>query len=276
MLNNEYIYHLADPPPKLCDLNEYFTEYLKSRDDKYFYAFLHYYEKKLNANAKKFIDRYQIPIDCLDDLKQIFTAYLWKELQHYDIDDNIPLLQKIKRNIHRAWQDYVRTNCGAVNIPNANTYNDIRATAAIYFDLEGELSNDKIIKVICEKLNITADQANLYLETAISFLYSKHIEFEEDDDPNAIPEEIIIDDSNSAEDRYFEQCNLQKYIIAYNELSPLEQKILSDSCGIFFECLGNKPKKTHSQIALETGFASADAIEKRLKNILKKYKKLLI
>ena len=71
MLNSEYIYHLADPPPKLCDLNEYFTEYVKSRDEKYFYAFLHYYENKLNANVKKFIKRYQISIDCLDDLKQI-------------------------------------------------------------------------------------------------------------------------------------------------------------------------------------------------------------
>lgn len=275
MLNNEYIYHLADPPPRLCDLNEYFTEYLKSRDDKYFYAFLHYYENKLNANAKMFIDQYQISIDCLDDLKQIFTAYLWKELQHYDIDDNIPLLQKIKRNIHRAWQDYVRTNCGTVNIPNAKIYNSVRTAAAIYFDLENKLSSDKIINVICEKLDITAEQANLYIETALSFHYPKHIEFEEDDDPNAIPEEIIIGDNYSAEDQYFERCNLQKYITAFHKLSPLEQKILSDSSGICFDCLGNKPKKIHSQIALETGFASSEAIEKRMKNIRKKYKKLL-
>ena len=49
------MYHLDYVPIKLANLNDYFTHYRETRNEKYFNGFLYFYEPILNRNAQLFI-----------------------------------------------------------------------------------------------------------------------------------------------------------------------------------------------------------------------------
>ena len=90
-----------DYQPERLDWNEYFVRYKKTGEIKYFKAFLHFYEPYLDRKVSQFIKRYELEDYRTEDLKQIFVAVLWEELQNYDSD--MPLLQLIKYNVMVAW-----------------------------------------------------------------------------------------------------------------------------------------------------------------------------
>lgn len=66
------MYQLDYFPIKLANLNDYFTRYRETKDEKYFNEFLYYYEPVLNRNARLFIKKYSLDSNRIDDLKQIF------------------------------------------------------------------------------------------------------------------------------------------------------------------------------------------------------------
>ena len=112
------MYELNYKPVRLEDWNDYFVKYKDSREIKFYNEFLHFYEPVLESKARKFIRRFELEEYRLDDLKQIFSVILWKELQNYDSD--IPLLQLIKYKVRSAWHEYVRINCGNFQPDNHN------------------------------------------------------------------------------------------------------------------------------------------------------------
>ena len=79
-------------PEKLDDFNDYFTQYIQTKDIRYFNEFLHFYESILNTKADKYIKKNNLEFNRLADLKQIFASLLWTELQDYDINNPLPLL----------------------------------------------------------------------------------------------------------------------------------------------------------------------------------------
>ena len=83
-----------DYVPERLDWNVYFARYRESGEIKYYNEFLHFYEPVLVRKARRFIAKYELEENRIDDLKQIFSALLWEELQSYDSE--LPLLQLIK------------------------------------------------------------------------------------------------------------------------------------------------------------------------------------
>ena len=124
------MYQLGYIPIRLTNLNDYFTRYRETRNEKYINEFLYFYEPVLNRNTQLFIKKYGLDSNRIDDLKQIFSSLLWYELQNYDSD--IPLLQLIKYKVLKAWHEYVRTVCGNVHINNDNLYQNLWNVALLY------------------------------------------------------------------------------------------------------------------------------------------------
>ncbi|MGN1092466.1 MAG: hypothetical protein ACI4RS_02310, partial [Monoglobaceae bacterium] len=147
------MYQLDYVPIRLANLNDYFTRYRETRNEKYFNEFLYFYEPVLNRNTQLFITKYGLDSNRIDDLKQIFSSLLWCEMQNYDSD--IPLLQLIKYKVLKAWHEYVRTVCGNVHINNDNLYQNLRKVAMLYSLQPESKPLEKVIADIAKKLNIS-------------------------------------------------------------------------------------------------------------------------
>ena len=74
------MYQLDYVPIKLANLNDYFTRYRETRNEKHFNEFLYFYEPVLIRNAQLFIKKYSLESSRIDDLKQIFSSLLWTAL----------------------------------------------------------------------------------------------------------------------------------------------------------------------------------------------------
>lgn len=262
-LNDEYIYKIENPSEKLENWNEYFIKYLTENKPEYFQTFLHYYESILNKKAKQFISQYNLENDRLDDLKQIFVMVLIEELSKYDVNNKIPLLQKVKYPLWKKWHDYVRENCGTVVIDKAGTYNNTRKIARLYFQMEDTTSFDDIVCEISRQTNLTEKTVIELINTAILFKYQNDLTT---DDIENIPAEKI----ESKEER---RELIQE---AMKVLTPIERKILELSSGIDLDSLEEIDKKTYNQISLLIGMSSSSGVEKKLKRIKKKYQDELI
>ncbi len=118
---NLNMYKLNYKPDRLDDFNDYFIQYINTKESRFFNEFLHFYEPVLNRKATEFIKCNHIEEYRLPDLKQIFVSLLWNELQKYTVEEKIPLLQIMKYKIHKEWLEYVRTDCG-IQISKAKTH----------------------------------------------------------------------------------------------------------------------------------------------------------
>lgn len=147
---DENMYEL-DNPIIYPDFNEYFIRTVLEKSNTYFLHFLCRYENILDGKVKKFLRRYDLDSDRIDDLKQIFSSVLWTKLQEYDPDCEIPFLQLVKFDIQNAWHEYVRTSCGVTHIPTDHTYRLIRKAAQIYY---AESDHDSGITAVSRKLEL--------------------------------------------------------------------------------------------------------------------------
>lgn len=263
MLNNEYIYQIENPEKKLENWNDYFIKYLTENKPIYFQSFLHYYESTLNKKAKSFISQYNLENNRIDDLKQIFVMVLIEELSKYDVNDKIPLLQKVKYPLWKKWQDYVRENCGTIVIDKAGTYNNTRKIARLYFQMEDAMSFDDIVCEISQQLKLSEKTVRELINTAILFQYKENLTM---DDIENVPVEKV--ESNEEHQKLIQE--------AMKILTPIERKILELSSGIDLESLEEINKKTYNQISLLIGMSGSSGVEKKLKRIKKKYQDELI
>ena len=140
------MYKLNYEPEKLNDFNDYFTRYIQTKDSRYFNEFLHFYEPILNTKADKYIKKNNLEQNRLADLKQIFASLLWTELQDYDINNPLSLLQIIKFKLTKSWDEYVRTSCGTITIDKDNRYRNLNAVMKHYRMQPVEQTVDEKVK----------------------------------------------------------------------------------------------------------------------------------
>ena len=117
-------------PEQLEDFNDYFILYKQTRNEQYFNEFLYFYEPALNRHVEQFAKKYHLDENRQDDLKQIFSFLLWKEMQTYNSD--IPLLQIMKFKVTKEWHSYVRTCCGNISVNSHNSYLVMRKVAFLF------------------------------------------------------------------------------------------------------------------------------------------------
>lgn len=256
------MYQLGYEPKRLDDFNDYFIQYLKTKDNRYFNEFLHFYEPILNRKAAEFIKHNHIEEYRLPDLKQIFVSLLWDELQKYTAEEKLPLLQVMKYKTRKAWLEYVRTDCGITNIKRKNAHNNLRKVAALYFKMKDIKSFDEVVKVISEQLHISENTVIEYIETAITTKYSGN------------RESFEIEGISETEDIIFDNYKSEQIKEAIKTLSPIEHRLLELTTGINFDTFETTEKLSYNKTALLLGMTES-AVQKKRKRIIEKLKILL-
>lgn len=268
------MYQLGYIPTKLDNLNDYFTRYRETRNEKYFNEFLYIYEPAINRTAQLFIKKYGLDSNRIHDLKQIFSSLLWCELQSYDSD--IPLLQVIKYKVLKAWHEYVRTVCGNVHIDNNNLYQNLRKVALLHSQQPKSKPIKKVIADIAKKLNISENTVQNCIITSTRFKQNNILDIHNQDNENYFSSSIadIEIDTLSPEDIYFKNEQREKLKTALSKLKPQDLRLTELVFGICPDCLKSKDKMTIREASLRVGLTSEGA-EKRLKKILKRLKENL-
>ena len=265
------MYQLGYVPIKLANLNDYFTRYRETKDEKYFKEFLYFYEPVLNRNAQLFINKYSLDNNRINDLKQIFSSLLWREMQNYDSD--IPLLQLIKYKALKAWHKYVRTVCSNVHIDNDNQYMNLRKVALLHSQQPKSKPLEKVIADIAKKLSISESTVYKCIVTSTRFRQNNNLDIHNKDNENYFNSSItdVEIDTLSPEEIYFKNEQREKLKTALSKLKPQDLRLIELVFGICPECLKSKEKITIREASLRVGL-TAEGAEKRLKKILKRLK----
>lgn len=268
------MYQLDYVPIRLANLNDYFTRYRETRNEKYFNEFLYFYEPVLDRNAQLFIKKYGLDNNRIDDLKQIFSSLLWCEMQSYDFD--IPLLQLIKYKVLKAWHEYVRTVCGNVHIDNNNLYQNLRKVALLHSQQPKSKPLEKVIADIAKELNISENTVRNCIIASTHFKQNNNIDIHNKDNEIYFISSITDVEINtlSPEDIYFKNEQREKLKTALSNLKPQDLRLIELVFGICPNCLKSKEKTTIRKASLIVGM-TAEGAEKRLKKILKRLKENL-
>ena len=268
------MYQLGYIPTKFDNLNDYFTRYRETKDEKYFNEFLYYYEPVLNRNARLFIKKYSLDSNRIDDLKQIFISLLWSELQSYDSD--IPLLQLIKYKVLKAWHEYVRTICGNVHIDNNNLYQNLQKVALLYSQQPNDKPLEEAVTDIANELNISKNTVRNCIITSTQFKQNNNIDIHNKDNENYFNLSITDVEINtlSPEDIYFKNEQQEELKTALSKLKPQDLRLIELIFGICPDCLKSKKKMTIRKASLRVGL-TAEGAEKKIKKILEQLKEEL-
>lgn len=259
---NLNMYQLGYEPNRLDDFNDYFIQYLKTKESRYFNEFLHFYEPILNRKSAEFIKCNHIEEYRLPDLKQIFVSLLWDELQKYTEENNLPLLQIMKYKTRNAWLEYVRTDCGITNIESKNAHNNLRKVTSLYFKMKDTMPFDEVVKEISKQLHLSENTIIEYIETALTTKYSKS------------KEPIEIEDITAYDDLLFDNYESEQIKKAIQTLSPIERRLLELTTGIDFDTFETTEKLSYNKAALLLGMTES-AVQKKHKRILEKLKQML-
>lgn len=268
------MYQLDYIPIRLTNLNDYFTRYRETRNEKYFNEFLYLYEPVLNRNARLFIKKYGLDSNRIDDLKQIFSSLLWSELQSYVSD--IPLLQLIKYKVIKAWHEYVRTVCGNVHIDNYNQYKNLRKVSLLYSQQPNDKPLEEAVTDIANELNISKSTVRNCMIASTQFKQNNNLDIHNKDNENYFNSSIadVEMDTLSPEEIYFKNEQREKLKTALSKLKPQDLRLIELVFGICPDCLKSKEKMTIREASLRVGL-TAEGAEKRIKKILKQLKEEL-
>lgn len=264
-------------PIAFDNLNEYFICEKQNGTGLYFSCFLCNYEKILNGKVKRFLRRYSLPDNCVDDLKQIFAEVLWNKLAEYSAESNIPFLQFVKYDVLHAWHSFVRTNCGSVTIHNEKLYAAVRKAARIYYSMS-DMSYGERITAIKEQLGISESKAREYIQYAEQFRFSVSLDLSDDNSESEPIENKIAERSPSAEEEFFRFRRRQIISETAAKLSYKELRILTETIGVCPFCFGHIPKsdrKTCGELALILGYSSGDVVERQRRKIFEKLREAL-
>ena len=264
-----------DYTPERLDWNEYFVRYKEDGEIKNFKEFLHFYEPYLDRKVNKFIKQYELENYRAEDLKQIFVAVLWKELQTYN--SNMPLLQLIKYDVLSAWHDYVRINCGNFKLDNRHQYALLKKIAYLYYrKKEKNKPLSQIISEIAEEMNLTEDSIENYLVAVTTFKPKYNADFygSDEDDDYYFSAVDSTENSQDAERIYFKLIHQEELLNVLSQLNKKDCLLIEYIYGICPQCLKNKERKTIRQASLLLGLTE-DGAQKKLKSILNKLRKLL-
>ena len=264
-----------DYQPERLDWNEYFVRYRQSKEVKYYYEFLHFYEPFLDRKVNRFIKRYELEDYRAEDLKQIFVTVLWEELQAYDSE--IPLLQLIKYDVLSAWHDYVRINCGNLELENRHQYALLKKTAYLYYQKkEKDKPLSQIISEIAEEMGLTEDSIENYLIAVTTFKPKYNADFYGNDEDDDYYSSAVDSAENhlDTERIYFKLSQQERLQNALAQLNKKDILLIEYVYGICPQCLKSKERKSIRQASLLLCLTE-DGAQKKLKSILNKLRKHL-
>ncbi len=277
------MYRITPPPPK-WDLQEYIRLYVQTRNDKYFYWFLHYYEPQMNYLAKEYRKTYKME-EHFADIKQAMAYGLCKALVNYDISKS-PFFPYANRYMEREAHNYIRTMRTGYSIQSEFEYARLRKAMAIYKDLGGEFTEETISQV-AEQIGESYEKTKSIVEGGI--LTENYTDVQSNDEDDTGTTDFLLPDSSlNPENIFFKQEFYNKLYEAYDSLEYTEKIMLAQHLGFCPECFSNhyadktdldkngKPKEKpikplpYTDIATDHGFSDADTAKRVCKKALNK------
>lgn len=280
------MYRITPPPPK-WDLQEYIRLYVQTRNDKYFYWFLHYYEPQMNYLAKDYRKTYKME-DHFADIKQAMAYGLCKALVNYDISKSL-FFPYANRYMEREAHNYIRTMRTGYSIQSEFEYARLRKAMAIYKDLVGEFTEETISQV-AEQIGESYEKTKSIIEGGILTENYTDVQSNDDDDEQ-ITDFLLPDSSLNPENIFFKQELYDKLYEAYDSLEYTEKIMLAQHLGFCPECFSThyadktdlgengKPKEKpikplpYTDIATDHGFSDADTAKRVCERAIAKLKK---
>ena len=234
-----YMYRITPPPPK-WDLQEYIRLYVQTRNDKYFYWFLHYYEPQMNYLAKEYRKTYKME-EHFADIKQAMAYGLCKALVNYDISKS-PFFPYANRYIEREAHNYIRTMRTGYSIQSEFEYARLRKAMAIYKDSGGEFTEETISQVATQ-ISESYEKTKSIIEGGI--LTENYVDIQSNDDDDEQTTDFLIPDSSlNPENIFFKQELYDKLYEAYDSLEYTEKIMLAQHLGFCPECFSRRKLQT--------------------------------
>ena len=269
------MYRITPPPPK-WDFQEYIKLYVQTRNDKYFYWFLHYYEPQMNYLAKEYRKTYKME-EHFADIKQVMAYGLCRALVNYDISKS-PFFPYANRYMEREAHNYIRTMRTGYFIQSEFEYARLRKAMAIYKDLGGEFTEETISQVGTQ-IGESYEKTKSIIEGGI--LTENYVDVQSNDDDDEQTTDFLLPDSLlNPENIFFKQELYNKLYEAYDSLEYTEKIMLAQHLGFCPECFSTryadkndldengKPKEKpikplpYTDIATDHGFSDADTAKK--------------
>lgn len=282
------MYRITPPPPK-WDLQEYIRLYVQTRNDKYFYWFLHYYEPQMNYLAKEYRKTYKME-EHFADIKQAMAYGLCKALVNYDISKSL-FFPYANRYMEREAHNYIRTMRTGYSIQSEFEYARLRKAMAIYKDSGGEFTEETISQVATQ-ISESYEKTKSIIEGGI--LTENYVDIQSNDEDDTGTTDFLLPDSSlNPEKIYFKQELYDKLYEAYDGLEYTEKIMLAQHLGFCPECFSThyadktdlgengKPKEKpikplpYTDIATDHGFSDADTAKRVCRTAIKKIKFLV-
>ena len=282
------MYRITPPPPK-WDLQEYIRLYVQTRNDKYFYWFLHYYEPQMNYLAKEYRKTYKME-EHFADIKQAMAYGLCKALVNYDISKSL-FFPYANRYMEREAHNYIRTMRTGYSIQSEFEYARLRKAMAIYKDSGGEFTEETISQVATQ-ISESYEKTKSIIEGGI--LTENYVDIQSNDEDDTGTTDFLLPDSSlNPEKIYFKQELYDKLYEAYDGLEYTEKIMLAQHLGFCPECFSThyadktdlgengKPKEKpikplpYTDIATDHGFSDADTAKRFCRTAIKKIKFLV-
>ena len=283
------MYRITPPPPK-WDLQEYIRLYVQTRNDKYFYWFLHYYEPQMNYLAKEYRKTYKME-EHFADIKQAIAYGLCKALVNYDISKSL-FFPYANRYMEREAHNYIRTMRTGYSIQSEFEYARLRKAMAIYKDLGGEFTEETISQVATQ-ISESYEKTKSIIEGGI--LTENYVDIQSNDDDDEQTTDFLMPDSSlNPENFFFRQELYDKLYEAYDSLEYTEKIMLAQHIGFCPECFSTryadktdldengKPKEKpikplpYTDITTDHGFSDADTAKRNIEKALDKIKNKLL
>ncbi|MDD4414916.1 MAG: hypothetical protein PHR14_10320 [Oscillospiraceae bacterium] len=284
----EYEHNMYElrPAPVRLDWQEYIDLYFTERDDKYFYRFLHCYEKSLNKAAEAMADKYHMS-DHFTGIKCAMVCGMFRALREYDCESGIPFLAFQKSYFDEEAESYVRTQQSGVITMTTDTWPVLKKVMAI-FHANGDKNDGDSIQRIENEVGLSIKTTRTYI--SIGLLNERRADFypaEDDNDFNQ-PDDVTRDDTSNPEHLYFRMLEHEAARNAFDTLTYREQQVVAARLAFCSECfetkefaidengeivLRNKEKKYFADIALSHQLASAEAAENIYYGALEKMNK---
>lgn len=275
------MYRITPPPPK-WDLQEYIRLYVQTRNDKYFYWFLHYYEPQMNYLAKEYRKTYKME-EHFADIKQAMAYGLCKALMKYDITI-APFLPYAQKYMEREVHNYIRTMRTGYSVQSEFEYARLRKVMDIFNHSGGEFTEETIAQVATQ-IGESYEKTKSIIEGGILTENYTDVQSNDEDDEQTI-DFLLPDSSLNPENIYFKQELYDKLYEAYDSLEYTEKIMLAQHLGFCPECFGThyadktdldengKPKEKpikplpYTDIATDHGFSDADTAKRVCKKAL--------
>ena len=218
------------PPPEELQLNEYIELYIKTKDEKYFFSFLHYYEPQMNAKAMSYANKCDIN-EYFSDIKQSIALGLFKALHTYDMYAS-PFLSYAEWYVEREVNEFLRSMIPSYSVQSEFEYARLRKTMALFHEADDK-SDIETIKSIAEKVGVSPERVVAMLVGGLRNERKTDL-YDEEGEEN---DELLADASSNPYLILEKEDLYDKLYDAYMSLNYTERMMLSQRFGFCPECL---------------------------------------